>query len=180
MKITWLRRITLTDSPWQSVIKDTINFYEVFSFGPNYVDSLLPKIKNTFWTDVLRAYSELLNKNEIVNEDSILSSPVFHNKEIRVGNIPVCIKNWFKKGVYYINDLISENGQLVSQEEFERMYDIKTNFIQFQGIIHAIKNFARKHSVMNFTKKTKNAIYSCKYLFPNQIKKGGGRGKDFL
>ena len=45
MKITWLRRITLTDIPWQSVIKDTINFNELFSFGPNYIDSLLPKIK---------------------------------------------------------------------------------------------------------------------------------------
>ena len=71
-------------------------------------------------------------------------------------------------------------GQLVSQvsqEEFERMYDIKTNCIQFQGIIHAIKDFAGKHSVINFTKKnTKNAIYSRKYISPNQIKKGG---KDF-
>ena len=47
-------------------------------------------------------------------------------------------KNWFKKEVCYIND------NLFSQEEFERMYDIKIFFIQFQGIIHAIKNFARK------------------------------------
>ena len=66
VKITWLRRITLIDSPWQSGIKDIIHFNELFSFGPNYVDSLLPKIKNKFWTDVRGAYSELLNKMKLL------------------------------------------------------------------------------------------------------------------
>ena len=45
MKITWLRRIIVTDSPWQTVIKNTINFNEIFSFGTSYIDLLLPKIK---------------------------------------------------------------------------------------------------------------------------------------
>ena len=60
MKLTWLRRNTTTDSPWQSIIKGTINFNEIFSFGASYIESLLPKIKNKFWTDVLKAYSEML------------------------------------------------------------------------------------------------------------------------
>ena len=47
MKITWLRRIVVTDSPWQSVINNTINFNEIFSFGTNYIDLLLPKMKQT-------------------------------------------------------------------------------------------------------------------------------------
>ena len=45
MKLSWLRRIITSDSPWQSIIKNTINFKELLSFGKNYIDSLLPKIK---------------------------------------------------------------------------------------------------------------------------------------
>ena len=77
MKLTWLRRITTTDSPWQSIIKGTINFNEISSFGASYIESLLPKIKNKFWTDVLN-YSEILKLNKIDNEDSVLSSPIFN------------------------------------------------------------------------------------------------------
>ena len=81
-----------------------------------------------------------------------------------------------QKGVCYINDLKSENGQLVSQEEFESMYDIKTNFIQFQGIMPAIKDFTRKHSVMNFTKKLKMQFIPTNISLLIKSKKGG---KDF-
>ena len=95
MKITWLRRIIVTDSPWQSVIKNTINFNEIFSFGTNYIDLLLPKIKNKFWTDVLKAYSELIMANKIDKEDQILSCPIFNNIDIKVGNISVCIKSGY-------------------------------------------------------------------------------------
>ena len=176
MKLTWLRRITTTDSPWQSIIKGTINFYEVFSFGASYIESLLPKIKNKFWTDVLKAYSEMLKLNKIDNEDSVLSSPIFNNHEIKVGNNPVWIKSWYKKGVIYINDLVRENGDLCSQDEFERMYNAKTNFIQFQGITNAIKDYARKHNILHFTKKLKMPFIPLNIFFLIKSKKGG---KDF-
>ena len=131
MKITWLRRIVLTDSPWQSVIKHTINFNEIFSFGTNYIDLLLSKITNKFWTDVLKAYSVLVTVNKIDKEDQILSCPIFNNIDIKVGNITVCIKMWCKKGVIHINNLVKENGQFLSQNKFENRYNTKKNFIQF-------------------------------------------------
>ena len=99
MKITWLRRIVVTDSPWQSVINNTINFNEIFSFGTNYIDLLFPKMKNEFWTDLLKAYSELITVNKIDKEDQLLSCPIFNNIDIKVGNISVCIKSWLTKGV---------------------------------------------------------------------------------
>ena len=176
MKITWLRRIIVTDSPWQSVIRNTINFNEIFSFGTNYIDLLLPKIKNKFWTDVLKAYSELITANKIEKEDQILSCPIFNNIDIKVGNITVCIKSWHKKGVIHVNDLVKENGQFLSQNEFENRYNTKTNFIQFQGIIHAIKDYARKHGIINFTKNLKMPFIPINIFLLIKSKKGG---KDF-
>ena len=176
MKLTWLRRITTTESPWQYIIKDTINFNEIFSFGTSYIESFLSKIKNKFWIDVMKAYSEILKLNKIDNEDSVLSSPIFYNYEIKVGNNPVWIKNWYKKGVIYINDLVRENGHLCSQEEFERMYNANTNFVQYQGIINAVKDFARKYNLLHFTKKLKMPFVPINISFLLKSKKGG---KDF-
>ena len=60
-----------------------------------------------------------VDKNTLDNEDSILSSPVFYNKEIKVGNTPVWKTNWYKIGIMYINDLIAENGEFLSQENLK-------------------------------------------------------------
>ena len=76
MKITWLRRITLTDSPWQSVIKDTINFNELFSFAPNYVDSLLPKIKNKFLKLLMRTLFSQVHFSTITKSELGISQYV--------------------------------------------------------------------------------------------------------
>ena len=58
-----------------------------------------------------------------------------------------CVLRFYFVSVY-INDLVRENGDLCSQDEFERMYNAKTNFIQFQGITNAIKDYARKHIIL--------------------------------
>ena len=41
MKVTWLRRLILTNSPWQTIIKDCINFNDFFSCGTSYLQSVL-------------------------------------------------------------------------------------------------------------------------------------------
>ena len=76
----------------------------------------------------------------------------------------------------YINDLISENGEFLTQENFERLFNIKTNFIEFQGLTNAIKDYARKHGIINFTKKLKMPFIPVNVFLLIKSKKGG---KDF-
>ena len=46
--------------------------------------------------------------------------------------------------------------------EFENMYNIKTNFVQFLGLNQAIKDFAKNYKIIHFTKKfiTKTCLYN--------------------
>ena len=174
MKLTWLKRMILSDSPWQSVIKKTISFDELLSLGKSYTDSLLRK--NKFWIDVLKAYSEILQVIRQNTEEFVLSSPIFHNHNINIGNKPVWINNWYKNGVKHINDLISENGEFYLREEFERIYNIKTNFVQYQGIIHAIRAYARSHNIIRFSSKLKLPFIPVNIHLFIKSKQGG---KDF-
>ena len=153
MKLTWLRRVILSDSPWQSIVDNKINFQELFSLGRSYIDSLSKNVKNKFWIDVLRAFSELLSLQKNITQEFVLSSSIFHNPEIKVGGKPLWIKTWYQKGLLYVNDLLAENGNFYSQTDIERKYNIKTNFVQFQGMIQAVKLYARRNEVENFTKK---------------------------
>ena len=45
MKLTWLRRVILSNSPWHSVMNNTINFNELLVFGRCYTNAIQNKIK---------------------------------------------------------------------------------------------------------------------------------------
>ena len=62
MKLTWLRRMVTSNSSWQEIISNKICFKELFSLGTSYIENILKNIKNKFWIDVLKAYSELIQK----------------------------------------------------------------------------------------------------------------------
>ena len=152
MKLTWLRRVILSDSPWQSIVNNKINFQERFSLGRSYIDGLIKNVKNKFWIDVLRAFSELLSLQKTTHKNLLYQAPFFHNPEIKVGGKPLWIKTWYQKKLLYVNDLLAENGNFYSQTDIERKYNIKTNCVQFQGMIQTVKLYARRNDVENFTK----------------------------
>ena len=146
MKLTWLRRVILSNSPWQSVMNNTINFNELLVFGSCYTNAIQNKIKNKFWIDVLHAYSDILQLTGEDTEHFVLSSPIFYNSKIMIGNQPIYIKKWDQQGIKNINDLLHENGEFLSQDEFEHTYDIKTNFVQFLGLKQAIMHM-QEHTI---------------------------------
>jgi hypothetical protein len=46
--------------------------------------------------------------------EEILSQPIWHNGRIRVGGQPVFFSHWAKSDMFFINDLIKEDGSLLS------------------------------------------------------------------
>ena len=110
LKLTWLRRVILSNRPWQSVLKNIINFQEIFTLGRESILPLIRNVKNKFWVDVLKTYTDIQHLNHQETENH-LSSPIFHNNEIKIGSKSVYIKSWYQNGVRYVNDIIHENGE---------------------------------------------------------------------
>ena len=52
----------------------------------------------------------------------------------------------------YVNDMIGSDGAFYNEIEFKSIYGIKTNFIQYNGVIKSIKTFATK-STVNWNKR---------------------------
>lgn len=64
-------------------------------------------------------------------------------------------KNWFNRGIKFVNDLVMENGKFYKDNEIRENSGIVLNFIQYQGIINSLKKFI-SHKKLVVTKKLEN------------------------
>ena len=108
------------------MVNNTINFNKLFVPERCYANDVQNKVKNKFWIDVLRAYSDILQLNGENTEYCILSSPIFHDNSITISSKPIYIKYWDQKGGKIINDLVHATGEFLSQDEFDHAFNIKT------------------------------------------------------
>ena len=65
---------------------------------------------------------------------------LFNNREILVDNKTVHLNNWVENDVISIKDLLKDNGNYLSLQEFTEKFSCKTNFLQYYQIISAILN----------------------------------------
>ena len=88
-----------------------------------------------FYKDILSFFAEIKSPYKYEQgQETIL----FNNKAILTGGKPFFLREWFSKGIIYIKDLLNENGQFLSFQEFQRKYDRRTNFFNFYQVINAI------------------------------------------
>ena len=74
--------------------------------------------------------------------------------------------------MYFINDIFSDEGELLTESEFKNKYNIKTNFVEFHGIIKAIKLFALKNKINIGNTKLQNPLLPTNIHIYLKSKKG--------
>ena len=77
-----------------------------------------------------------------------LSEPLWFNPSIKVGNKTVFYKQWSEAGINYINDLLSNEGQLMDVDLFIQKYNMVNEYLRFFSIKSAIP-FAWKQHIEN-------------------------------
>ena len=50
-------------------------------------------------------------------------------------------RNWYERGIRFVNDLFDENGSLLSYESVIQMFDLRTNFLDLRSVITTIRRF---------------------------------------
>ena len=97
-------------------------------------------IKNPFWIDVFNSWIKY-NEKLVVDDEFILKSPIFYNKNILIGGQTIYYDKWLKNGVRFIKYLLKDNGEFFSYQEFLEKARVQTNFLQYVGTIQAIKAY---------------------------------------
>ncbi|XP_052074422.1 uncharacterized protein LOC127712168 [Mytilus californianus] len=148
LKSTWVRKLFQSDNKWKNVLFSIINQEKLFKFGNGYLSNIKVNMKNKFWLDVFHAWDIIIDKDENNTWEYFLSSPLWMNNCIKIENKPVFYKNWFNKGIVFINDIISDAGKILSLEQLEETFKVDRNVMKYNSIISAVKN-ARKGYVFD-------------------------------
>ena len=143
LKLMWVRKLFSTSHKWKNIAMYNFPFlHNLQRYGPCYL--CLSAKDNTFWAHTFRAYKEFCNSIKLRENDELLAEPIFYNEKFKVGHTTIKHKEWMEKGVYRIIDFIKHNGDFLTFQEFIQKYNIKTNFITFNGCVMAIKEYMLK------------------------------------
>ena len=141
LKLTWIKKLINDNdfSSWKMLILDRINKIGgnlIFHYDSKLVSKFTGNL-NPFWQSVLKSWHSL-PKEPATDCNSILRETIWYNSRILVNGKAVFYKQWYDSGIWYINDLVNENGKFLSYKEFLEIYNIKETFLGFQGIKDAI------------------------------------------
>ena len=93
--------------------------------------------------------------------NEIMSTPLWCNKNIKVGGNTVFYKTWSDNAIMGIGDLFSMNGQILSYEEFRLKYNFQTNnFLEFYGVINSVRHYIKSFNFQEILAMTATTVQS--------------------
>ena len=67
-----------------------------------------------------------------------MSQTIWSNKNIKRDGRSFIYQSWLKKGIYFINDLLKNDGRFMSFAEFRNQYQLEVNFVDYYSVIEAV------------------------------------------
>jgi hypothetical protein len=52
------------------------------------------------------------------------------NKTIKIENKPVFYKDWFRKGICFVNGIMSEDGKFLSIDQLEAKFNVSKTYYE--------------------------------------------------
>ena len=173
LKVTWIKR--LSDSPhdanWSYIpLAYLNNVGGRFLFECNYeLKSLKVNIPLDFYKEALEAWQKLTVSTP-ESKEQILEEIIWNNRFITIDGSSVYYKQWHEAGVTKIRDIF-KGDSFLTFNDFASTFQIKTNFLKYYGLCHAIpkkwinqlkgKSELTTNSLNNIIKLSLNKI-SCK------------------
>ena len=96
-----------------------------------------------FWTDVLKSLKILWTRNTTEKISNVFMTPIWYNDTLR---IPLK-HEWLKKGIIVIADLLDDNCNFLSLKDFQLIYNVKSNFLEYGGFLIALRGYLDNHDI---------------------------------
>ena len=173
LKLTWIKRILNTNGDWQRLFEYScgLNKKYFFELDPISIEAFIPKFDNPFWSELCRYWSEY--KMIFIDELDSRSFPIWNSHFLHNANIVQRKVEFVNKGLIYINDLLSQTGDMMGYQEFIDKYRICINFVDFYSLIHSIPrewriNYTDRLGVIgqNVINVLSNCKKICRYVYP--------------
>ena len=140
LKVTWIRRIlhAAESISWYRLLFDMLplHFKLFTNLGNELLKNNLNKISNRFWKDVFQSYYDL---RKLVEKDNHLFEPLWYNNAFLINGKTLGFNEWIRRGIFFTYDLMNENGNLHSYNEFCYKFNFFPPFTIYYGIISCIR-----------------------------------------
>ena len=146
LKMSWVHKLLdpLNVSPWKVLLLSTLSKYggdKVLYLNKEGLE-VCSRHLNSFWRDILLNLSELAIVGNAMNENNttieqVLSQPIWMNSNIKINGSSFIKPRYISKDVFFINDLFSGKNFL-TYNQFQRKYEVNTNYLEYFAIISAI------------------------------------------
>lgn len=145
LKINWLNRILGSDGKISKILTCTCPGVKVIKErGGEFVNVLTKQTSNSFWVDVFKHYKKLCNKLNPKTFYDLAAESIHYNNNICIDRKIFYRKSWVNNNLIYVKDLICHNGFLTYNEFKEKYRHISTNFLEYEGVIKAIKVYMNR------------------------------------
>ena len=148
LRLSWISRL-LNDSnaAWNAIPNSFFNRYGGLPFllKCNYNSKHLDKSISSFYLELLDYYFKELHLyfQDEYNSDLIL----WNNRDITIEGKSLYWKHWVASGIYFIHDILNEQGKYLTYEEFKCKYKININFINYFQILASIPTNLKSKAV---------------------------------
>ena len=93
--------------------------------------------KNNFWVDVWKAWCTLSFVNPS-SAEQVKHQFIWNNTKIHIQKRPFIWTHWYNLGIETVEDLIDENGSLLTYEQLCTRTNAKVPFTEYHGLIQSI------------------------------------------
>ena len=155
LKLAWISRFlqstpTHDDESWKVIPNHFLDKYGGLNFllrcnyDKNFIDKMcLPY----FYKLILLYFLELKTSYNT----QFCRFVLFNNKHILIGGQPIFYRSWLNKNVFLIQDLLGDDGKVLSYSEFFGKFQLNGNFLQYMQVVSAIPkdlfDDARRHHI---------------------------------
>ena len=138
LKITWIPKVVKEEGLWQDLFESSIviNRKNIWMLDLLSLHNMKSQVKNLFWKEVFLAW--ITYKEISIDEIDVKTFPIWNSHFLQNNNIIMKKTELEKKGLVYINDLLTDMGELMGYDNFQEIYNLKINFVDFYSLMHSI------------------------------------------
>ena len=145
IRLAWVKRLLTSSGQWQNLTNEILNRFSksIFFLNNNSITKLNKTIQNPFWKQILIDWVSLQNK-----PDHLV---IWNNEDLKINGKSIAYKSFIDNNIIFIEDLLSPGKEFYTYEQLQSKFpQLKTNFIQYQGLIKAIpKEWKNAYTVTN-------------------------------
>ena len=138
IKLTWIKKLITKDNNFTTLAKVIFTESDLNSFlahknDVKYLNKLLPP----FYKQLLQYWYELYSVEPTTNAE-VRKEILWKNKFILVDEKPVFFKHWNNKGIFVLNDILTETGNFKTLNEINEEFDANIRVMEFNSLKSAI------------------------------------------